>query len=366
MNSHAHRLPKNSNPVVDAAGCNSPYSDEPTGSKATKQVPVDSNPVSPKAKLDSVVLPVPSSGLHGGLEDQSSNSDSCMLHQTDACAASVNNPSSGHYHWKPNGCLLDCIPQQSYSALEAEDLKPEQQFSSLALESGDNEVGHGATSSQMGATENISLRYLGEAPAATKKQLTSICLSKAIPSIATTSAAALKKRPKADQCGQQGIAAAKIKSIVLHLQQKGFHGDIQQEEAKGVCNASTSPKTKDRPHPTGGFAGKSFARTGAKDHIARHTLHRSSGRFIFTSPMPTTPHSIQKGSQPTPMNQPRVTTHQDKTAQRPPKEPAARFHEHAASPTQTDDEAKLHHQDQDQPRMVSAKFSKKEPAKEKS
>ncbi|GMH24768.1 hypothetical protein Nepgr_026611 [Nepenthes gracilis] len=108
MNSHAHRLPKNSNPVVDAAGCGNPFSVEPTGSKATKQVPLDSYPVSPKAKLDSVVLPVPTSGLHGGLEDHSSNSDSCVLHQTDACAAPVNNSSSGHYHLKPNGGVRVC------------------------------------------------------------------------------------------------------------------------------------------------------------------------------------------------------------------------------------------------------------------
>ncbi|GMH29848.1 hypothetical protein Nepgr_031691 [Nepenthes gracilis] len=120
MNSHAHRIPKNSNPVVDAADCGNPYPVEPTGSKATKQVPLDSYPISPKEKLDSVVLSMATSGLHGGLEDHSSNSDSCVLHQSDACAAPVNNSSSGLYHLKPNGCLLDCIPQQCCSALEAE------------------------------------------------------------------------------------------------------------------------------------------------------------------------------------------------------------------------------------------------------
>ncbi|GMH03430.1 hypothetical protein Nepgr_005269 [Nepenthes gracilis] len=44
---------------------------------------------------------------------------------------------------KPNGCLLECSPQQCCSVLEAVDLKPEQHASALALD--DNEAGYGAT-----------------------------------------------------------------------------------------------------------------------------------------------------------------------------------------------------------------------------
>ncbi|GMH15589.1 hypothetical protein Nepgr_017430 [Nepenthes gracilis] len=50
-------------------------------SKAIKQVPLASNQLSPKEKIDSVVFPLPTSGLPDGLKDHSLISDLSVLHQ---------------------------------------------------------------------------------------------------------------------------------------------------------------------------------------------------------------------------------------------------------------------------------------------
>ncbi|GMH03499.1 hypothetical protein Nepgr_005338 [Nepenthes gracilis] len=95
MNSAAHQVTKNLTLDVVLARCGNSCSAEPMASKAIKQVPLDSTPISPKAKIDSVVFSVPTSGLSGGLEDHSSNSDLRVLLQTDACAAPTKISSSG-------------------------------------------------------------------------------------------------------------------------------------------------------------------------------------------------------------------------------------------------------------------------------
>ncbi|GMH31847.1 hypothetical protein Nepgr_033691 [Nepenthes gracilis] len=95
MNSAAHLVTKNLTPDVVSAGCGNSCSAEPMASKAIKQVPLDSILISPKAKIDSVVFSVPTSGLPGGLEVHSSNSDLPVLLQTDAYVAPANISSSG-------------------------------------------------------------------------------------------------------------------------------------------------------------------------------------------------------------------------------------------------------------------------------
>ncbi|GMH16832.1 hypothetical protein Nepgr_018673 [Nepenthes gracilis] len=137
-NSAAHQVAKNSSLDVDAADCGYPSSANLMVSKAIKQVPLASNQLSPKEKIDSGVFPLPTSGLPDGLKDHSLNLG--VLHQAGVCDAPAKNSPSGLYHKKPNGCSLVCNSIQSCSSLEAEGPKPEQKIFSLALESSDNEV----------------------------------------------------------------------------------------------------------------------------------------------------------------------------------------------------------------------------------
>ncbi|GMH10625.1 hypothetical protein Nepgr_012466 [Nepenthes gracilis] len=92
MSTATHQVVKNSTPDVVSVGCGNPRSAEP---KFPKLSPVDSIPISPKAKVDSLVNSEPTSGMPGGLEDHSLSSDMSLLPQEGACAASDKNSTCG-------------------------------------------------------------------------------------------------------------------------------------------------------------------------------------------------------------------------------------------------------------------------------
>ncbi|GMH28229.1 hypothetical protein Nepgr_030072 [Nepenthes gracilis] len=117
-NSDAHQVVKNSSLDVAAAEFCNPSSADPGASKAIKHVPLASNQLSPKEKIDCAVFPLPSSGLPDGLKDFSLISEVSVLHQADCC-----------------------------SSMETEGSKPMQKICALALKSGVSEVGHGASPS---------------------------------------------------------------------------------------------------------------------------------------------------------------------------------------------------------------------------
>ncbi|GMH04733.1 hypothetical protein Nepgr_006573 [Nepenthes gracilis] len=149
-----------------------------------------------------------------------------------------------------------------------------------------------------------------------------------------------------------GLSSLRKEGLLSSLRGARVPQDIQREAKASAALPPPHRPTSDRIQRAG-IARKWLARTGPKDQIASQARDASSA-----NPTATTSHSIQQGSQSTPMNQPRVTFHKDKSARRHLRWPAGTILKHHSKPNPVDDVAMLHRQDD-----ISHEQSRQSPAK---